>query len=222
MVRFNSDPFFLSALSYFTSELQEKHTFFYVPFAPLAEVSAINTTPQLVVIETFLQEQKWEFSLQACSDLIHESLQGLHYLQTYDRFLIKAFVATAYLGWAAYASLYILRPFDNLSDSFIQATATARIIKIASWTILIGFWVSFALQKRPWTFYVYIAFPCYFWQQFSLQASALARSRLRAGAAAQFGSIFIRCLVVVFALLCMVVRFCVVYALSLGSNNFCP
>ncbi|KIM35184.1 hypothetical protein M413DRAFT_14705 [Hebeloma cylindrosporum] len=187
-------------------ELQEKHTLFYVPFAPLAEVSVFNTAPQLVAIQTLLQEQKWELSRQACFDLIHESLKGLHYLQTYDRFLIKAFVTAAYLGWAVYASLYILRPSDNSSDSLVHATSTARIIKFASWTILIGFWVSFALQKRPWTFYIYIAFPCYFWQKFFLQASLF--SRLRTGyAMEQFGSAFMRCLIVVFALLCMVIGY---------------
>ena len=202
------------------SELKEKHTFFYVPFAPLAEVSAINTVPQLIAIETLLQQQKWELSRQACADLIRESLKGLHYLQTYDRFLIKAFVAAAYFGWAAYVSLYILRPSDNLPNFFVQATTTARIIKTASWTTLIGFWASFALQKRPWTFYIYIAFPCYFWQQFFLQASTFARSRLRSGP--QFGSTLIRCFIVVSALLCMVVCFRDVQALSLGANDFRP
>lgn len=217
MVRFNLDPFFLSTLSYFISELQEKHTLFYVPFAPLAEVSATNTAPQLAVIETLLQEQKWELSRQACSDLIHESLKGLHYLQTYDRFLIKAFVAAAYLGWAVYASLYVFRPSDN-----VQATATARTIKIGSWAILIVFWASFALQKRPWTFYIYIAFPCYFWQKFFLQTSVFAKFPLHVGSAAQFGLAFTRCLIVVFALLCMVVCLRVVYSLSSGANDFRP
>ena len=102
----------------FLSELKGKHTFFYVPFAPLAEVSAINTVPQLSVIDTVLQQQKWELTRQACPHLIRESLKGLHYLQTHDRFLIKGFVAAAaYLGWAVNISLYILRPSHNFPRS---------------------------------------------------------------------------------------------------------
>jgi len=176
----------------------------------LTEVSLTETAPQIITIETLLRERKWELSRQACSDIISESLKGLHYLQTYDRFLIKTLVAAAYFGWAAYASLYVLRPSDNFPESAARALAAARLIKIASWSILIGFWASFALQKRPWTFYVYIAFPCYFWQEFFLQVNVFASSRLQIGGVARLWSTLTRCFIVVLALLCMVVRFRVV------------
>jgi phosphatidylinositol glycan class N len=206
---FNFNPLVFCVLNLLCiTELKEKNILLYVPFAPLAEVSVTETAPQITAIETLLQERKWELARQACFDIIGESLKGLHYLQTYDRFLIKALVTAAYLGWAAYASLYTLRSSDPFPEAPpVRAHLTARIIKIVSWSILIGFWASFALQKRPWTFYVYIAFPSYFWQKFFLRVSVIARFRLGAGSAARLGSMVIRCLIVVFALLCMVVRF---------------
>ena len=60
----------------------------------------------------------------------------------------------AYLGWAIYASLYIFRPQPG-SDSHTIVTTV----------VLLAFWAMFAIQRSPWTFYVYVAFPCYFWNQ---------------------------------------------------------
>ena len=60
----------------------------------------------------------------------------------------------AYLGWAIYASLYIFRPRSRTDSHTILTTA-----------VLLAFWAMFAIQRSPWTFYVYVAFPCYFWNQ---------------------------------------------------------
>ena len=38
-------------------------------------------------------------------------------------------------------------------------------IDVASVIILVLFWALFALQRSPATFYIYICFPVYFWQQ---------------------------------------------------------
>ena len=43
------------------------------------------------------------------------------------------------------------------------------MVNTLSGLVLLFFWVLFAVQKSPLMFYVYIAFPCYFWQQFLVQ-----------------------------------------------------
>ncbi|KAF8967451.1 Phosphatidylinositolglycan class N-domain-containing protein [Flammula alnicola] len=154
-------------------ELKQKHTLFYTPFRPLTDVSTTDEAPEIIAIERLIAEQKWDSSRQASSELIQQSLKGLHYLQTYDRFLIRGFVTAAYLGWAAYASLHILRPLDIIYSAHGTPT-TISSVTICSWIILVAFWVSFAVQKAPWSFYVYIAFPCYFWEQFLAQVMAYA------------------------------------------------
>ncbi|KDR84256.1 hypothetical protein GALMADRAFT_704440 [Galerina marginata CBS 339.88] len=156
-------------------ELKKKYTLFYKPFKPLAEVSTTDDAPQILMIDRLLSEKQWDASRQASSELIEQSLEGLHYLQTYDRFMIRAFVTAAYLGWAAYSSLYILRPLDGTSNA-ANWTSTTLTITLVNWSILIAFWVLFALQRSPWSFYVYIAFPCYFWHQFLLQVAPAAKS----------------------------------------------
>lgn len=39
-------------------------------------------------------------------------------------------------------------------------------MSLATGVVLAAFWGTFALQKSPWTFYLYVSFPVYFWQQF--------------------------------------------------------
>jgi hypothetical protein len=75
-------------------------------------------------------------------------------------------VAAAYTGWAAYASLFIFRPYKPSTPT---SPVLQRIINVIAIFVLLIFFALFHLQKSPWTFYVYIAFPCYFWQQFLVQ-----------------------------------------------------
>ncbi|KAF8905948.1 Phosphatidylinositolglycan class N-domain-containing protein [Gymnopilus junonius] len=153
-------------------ELKRKHTIFYKSLKPLSEFSFTDDAPQILKIEQLITEKRWDAARFASSEVIQEALKGLHYLQTYDRFLIRAFVTAAYFGWAAYASLYLLRPLDNIPQaaSFLATSQAASALTVAGWTVLVGFWISFILQRSPWSFYIYIAFPCYFWHQFLVQA----------------------------------------------------
>lgn len=32
-------------------------------------------------------------------------------------------------------------------------------------------WALFFVQQSPWTFYVYVTFPCYFWNQVTIHAA---------------------------------------------------
>lgn len=102
------------------------------------------------------------------AELINTALGGLHYLQTYERFLIRGIVTFAYVGWAAYASLFIFRPLDQTRPQRLPSWASFLVNAVAL-TTLMGFWTLFAVQRSPWTFYIYIAFPCYFWRQVLLQ-----------------------------------------------------
>jgi phosphatidylinositol glycan class N len=75
----------------------------------------------------------------------------------------------AYTGWAAYASLFIFRPLDTYAAKSSGRAVITGFAGIA----LATFWVLFGIQRSPWTYYLYIAFPCYFWQQFMVQTLPL-------------------------------------------------
>ena len=145
------------------------HALLYKPFSLLSTFSSTDKAYQITNIDELLAGGSWSLARQASLDLIRTCLEGLHYLQTYDRFLIRAFVTAAYIGWAAYSALYILRPYERFPPSSSRASQLQPFVTIGSWTVLLSFWTSFTLQRSPWTFYLYIVFPCYFWRQVLVQ-----------------------------------------------------
>ncbi|CAA7259378.1 unnamed protein product [Cyclocybe aegerita] len=161
-------------------ELKKQHTLFYKPFKPLADISTTETAPQILKIAQLNAQGNWAAARQVSFEIIQQALAGLHYLQTYDRFLIRGFVTAAYLGWAAYASLYILRPFDKVPSAFNSSPLVSGFTA-TNWIVLAAFWLLFAIQRSPWSFYVYIAFPCYFWRGFLAQMVPAMKDYLQAG-----------------------------------------
>ncbi|EGN92654.1 hypothetical protein SERLA73DRAFT_117102 [Serpula lacrymans var. lacrymans S7.3] len=150
-------------------ELKASHVLFYKPFSELESIN-IEGHPQkcfrIAKINRLIEEEQWYEARRESFDLINSTLKGLRYLETYDRLLIRAIVVLAYLGWAAYTSLFVL--YKDSPTSY-KGSRTPIVINSATFVILLGFWVAFAIQKSRWTFYLYIAFPCYFWQQFALR-----------------------------------------------------
>ena len=146
------------------------------------ETSSRQHEPQRTVlittVENLIEHKDWYHARKLSAELITTTLSGLHYLQTYERRLIRAIVTAAYFGWAAYASLFLFRPLDYVTR-LIKPSWTLFVVSVAAYITLAAFWILFAIQKSPWTFYVYIAFPCYFWQQFLLQAIPAFQTRLR-------------------------------------------
>ncbi|KAF8885809.1 Phosphatidylinositolglycan class N-domain-containing protein [Infundibulicybe gibba] len=156
-------------------DLKQKDTIFYKPYRPLEGSSAAYASSriaQVTAIEQSISQKNWHAARKQSAELIRSSLAGLHYLQTYDRSLIRAIVTAAYTGWAAYASLFIFRPGDTLTKA---RSTSNNYINFSAIATLVVFWVMFAIQKSSWMFYVYISFPVYFWHQFTTQVMPVFR-----------------------------------------------
>jgi phosphatidylinositol glycan class N len=125
---------------------------------------AIPRVTRLLEIEELIGQKDWFNARLRTAELIKHGLAALRYLETYDRFLIWGIVTAAYLGWFAYSSLYVFRPPSPLPS---RASSVITLVMILA---ALGFWACFAIQKSPWTFYIYILFPFYFWHQFFRQA----------------------------------------------------
>ncbi|OJA12464.1 hypothetical protein AZE42_10509 [Rhizopogon vesiculosus] len=147
-------------------ESKAAQTIRYKAFEPLEKVTQ-DGKPSRVSwvskIEQLIGDGRSFEARQETAELIKITLQGLRYLETYDRVFIRTIVVAAYLGWAVYSSLSILPP----AASSVSANKRAWVRTAATATLAI-FWALFAAQRAPWTFYVYVTFPCYFWQQFAL------------------------------------------------------
>ncbi|KAG1750445.1 Phosphatidylinositolglycan class N-domain-containing protein [Suillus paluster] len=188
-------------------ESKAAQTILYKAFEPLEELRQ-DGKPSRVAwvskIEHLINDGKWFEARQETAELIKITLQGLRYLETYDRVLIRVIVMTAYLGWAAYASLSILPP------PISSVTASQRaIVRIAAAGVLVIFWALFAVQKAPWTFYLYVTFPCYFWQQFALHGVPVfvQQFKLSSRPGPFTGRVLFHLVIVVVVLQCMVAAY---------------
>lgn len=84
------------------------------------------------------------------------AFQSTDNTRSYDRTLIRAIVIFAYLGWIAYSAAHLLPPVKSSQHLLVN---TATIIT------LVTSYAFFFLQHSPGTFYLYVAFPIYFWHQ---------------------------------------------------------
>ncbi|KAI6012879.1 Phosphatidylinositolglycan class N-domain-containing protein [Pisolithus microcarpus] len=183
-------------------ELKAAHAIFYKPFDLLEhkELGVPARVRKVVTIERLIEEGKWYDARRYSMELSEACLQGLRYLETYDRLLIRAIVIVAYLGWAAYASISLLPPVNSIS------TSRSRVIDVGTVAVLLGFWAAFWIQNSPWTFYVYVAFPCYFWREFcSRGVPALRRCVFESSLT--YRSLFAQSILVISALQTMVVAY---------------
>ncbi|KAJ7919305.1 Phosphatidylinositolglycan class N-domain-containing protein [Mycena leptocephala] len=150
-------------------ELKMARTVLYKPFGILEGSGPSNRLSKLNQIENAMLAEQWRAAREFSADLIKDGLEGLRYLQTYERTLIRGMATAAYTGWAAYASLFIFRPLDTYTAKSSGRAVITGFAGIA----LATFWVLFGIQRSPWTYYLYIAFPCYFWHQFMVQTLPL-------------------------------------------------
>ncbi|KAJ8585647.1 PigN-domain-containing protein [Rhizopogon salebrosus TDB-379] len=148
-------------------ESKVAHTIRYKPFEPLENVDQEGNPSRVSLvskINRLINDGSSSEAREETAELIKVTLQGLQYLETYDRLLIRVIVIAAYLGWVAYSSLWILSPV-----TFPVSPSQHVAVRIAAVATLTISWVLFAAQRAPSTFYVYVTFPCYFWQHFALR-----------------------------------------------------
>ncbi|KAH0832285.1 Phosphatidylinositolglycan class N-domain-containing protein [Lanmaoa asiatica] len=151
-------------------ELKRANTLFYQPYGPLegmGESGTLVRIQKLASIEESLKEGQWnEVRLQSVQ-LIGSCLEGLHYLDTYDCLLIRSIVVIAYIGWAAYTSVSLFPTLDTPPAS----TARTWLVDAFALSTFLCSATIFWMQNSPGAFYLYIAFPCYLWRQFSLRGA---------------------------------------------------
>lgn len=188
-------------------ESKAAQTILYKGFEPLEEVGRDGKPSRvswLSKIERLISDERWFEARRETAELIKVTLQGLRYLETYNRVLIRIIVMTAYLGWSAYASLSILPPSASLVSDRQRIT-----IRLATAIILAIFWALFTAERAPWTFYVYVTFPCYFWQQFALRGVPIVVQQFKSSdrRGPFIGRVLFHLVIVVVVLQCMVAAY---------------
>ncbi|KZS89542.1 alkaline phosphatase-like protein [Sistotremastrum niveocremeum HHB9708] len=137
------------------------HSLFYTPFPGLR--GEFEPGGDIVnFIDAQMRAEDWKAAKKTAGLLIKTTLQGLRYLQTYDRILLRAIATVGYLGWAAYSGIFLLRYHLNRRP---MALNPSMILTALSAAVLLAFWTIFTLQSSPATFYIYVSFPVYFWHE---------------------------------------------------------
>ncbi|MDP2436988.1 MAG: PigN domain-containing protein, partial [archaeon] len=152
-------------------------------FSPFPGFSADPSSPESPDgfrsrIASALRLRKWGLAQQTALQWIQRSLEGLQYLQTYDRALLFAVVSIGYAGWALVLLLECFRrssssssdpSFDSYSDrlssfssnsgiksapffSFLSFSASQLLLNAGAYLLLL-------LQGAPVLYYLYITFP---------------------------------------------------------------
>ncbi|KAJ3844651.1 Phosphatidylinositolglycan class N-domain-containing protein [Lentinula raphanica] len=149
-------------------ELKRSHKLFYDPFPPLAgnqylhelnllEKSILNNASSTVTLEE---------TNQRSAHLIDLALAGLHYLQTYERTIIRAMVTMAYTGWAAWAATWVFIPSHIVPAKHVGTTRkSTHAIQIITVSVILGMSAMFWKERAPWTYYLYMIFPAFFWNR---------------------------------------------------------
>jgi phosphatidylinositol glycan class N len=211
-----------SLLNELCLDIQRAHTLVYAPYRPLEGPNAADLPGHAHVasIERHLAASGGEpaAALAESRALIDATLAGLRYLQTYDRFLIRAIVVLAYTGWIAFAGAHVLLPPAAEIAPGAGSPGVGGVVAVA---LLGAAWAAFAVQGKPGTYYAYVAFPVYFWYAALARAWGPARRRLqgRGVGLSEVGSWALRGGAVVAALLGMCVSS--FHFARLGRNLAC-
>jgi GPI ethanolamine phosphate transferase 1 len=155
----------------------------------------------LDAVENLLAKGEWSKAREASLHLVQTALGGLHYLQTYDRTLIRTIVTLAYTGWAAFTCIYLFRPTEGFASASPRYRQNLSGFAFATGAVT---WAIFFWQRSPVTFYVYIVFPVYFWHEFLAHA---APSLLRQVAQAGYLTVALQVVTVILCTQAMVVSF---------------
>ncbi|KAH8118190.1 PigN-domain-containing protein [Phellopilus nigrolimitatus] len=139
--------------------LKSSHKVFYKPFPGLAtqSVAGLPGSGHLLKIDQLVYSQMWEAVCSEAGELIKLSLEGLRYLETYS-FLLPV-ISCGYIGWSAFSTTALLLKSSSPPSGTWRGTA----INTSALIILLALYALFAVQREPWTYYLYVTFPCYFW-----------------------------------------------------------
>ncbi|KAL1666929.1 Phosphatidylinositolglycan class N-domain-containing protein [Schizophyllum commune] len=200
---------------------KKSHTLWFKEFSPL---ESLVTDVSVEHIDTDdAQTSAYTEARASAAELIQLTLEGLRYLHTYERFLIRALAVFAYTGWAALMTLYI---FPSATDEGKATAATnsstaptasrsTGALEAVFGALLVGFFAFFAAQHSPWTYYLYVSFPVYFWYTFARDGRPVLR-RLGTEAKARPGNLVWHTCLVGGSLMAMVTAYTQRYIWTVG------
>jgi phosphatidylinositol glycan class N len=153
------------------------HQFRFKPYSPFEEKSVNQFKAEIEQLIEELEshpESASEIEKQAIElseELMKTALDGLTYLQTYNWLLLRTIVTLGFFGWIVYSFNIFLKLFI-LKENEVASTNSVILLGIFGVIFASINYVLF-YQNSPFNYYVYAAFPIYFWYSILNERSSL-------------------------------------------------
>ncbi|KAF9971256.1 Glycosyl phosphatidyl inositol anchor synthesis [Actinomortierella ambigua] len=177
---------------YVKQENKRRTELFFQPFPQLSGQHSPEHMKKKV--EDLIAAGKFDEAEAECHVLRTLCLDGLRYLQTYDWLFLRSIVSIGYLGWIAYSLNYILKTFVKAQDTRIDAfsrrhpagavekqpsereQSERRAINALAGLLYAAFVAILFMKDSPILYYVYVAFPIFFWNRVLIDRKGLIQA----------------------------------------------
>ncbi|KAG0235816.1 Glycosyl phosphatidyl inositol anchor synthesis [Actinomortierella wolfii] len=180
---------------YYVKQEQKRRTeLFFQPFPQLAGQHAPEVLKKK--IEGLISAGKYDEAEEECHIFRTLCLEGLRYLQTYDWLFLRSIISIGYLGWIAYSLNFILKTFVKTHDTRIDAfsrrqppnaaekgaqpsaeeLSEQRALNVLASIVYAAFVVILLMKDSPILYYVYVAFPIFFWNRVLVDRKGLVQA----------------------------------------------
>lgn len=144
--------------------IQKKETTLSLLFTPYQQLTESEQAELVNRVKMMIQLQKYEDAVLLCQSLIYQSLKGLVYYHTYDRFFLGCSVVLGFVGWTSYVVLVILKTHASLNRNHNLAKQIPRFsLSRLSTSVAVLIAVFLFSQRSPLTYYIYCLLPVPVW-----------------------------------------------------------
>ncbi|XP_062297378.1 GPI ethanolamine phosphate transferase 1 [Scomber scombrus] len=187
-----------------TQKRETTLSFLFTPYQLLTESKQAEFIHEARIL---MQLEKYEDAISLCQSLITNSLDGLVYYHTYDRFFLGCSVVLGFVGWTSYVVLIILKTHASLNrrPSLLQQIPGRTLMRLCMCVTMV-ITVFLLIQRSPITYYIYCLLPVPVWY-FVLKESGTLTDLIRSAPSLPLWKCFGYFVLVAFGIELLVVSF---------------